>query len=54
LLQIFQIDGKKVCEHNLSNKIQHKISLNNFQNGVYLIVVFNKEQKETRQLIIAK
>lgn len=54
LLQVFQVDGKKVYEQNISNKKQHEIPLSNFQNGIYLLVIFDEKQRETHKLVIAK
>ena len=54
LLQVFQVDGKKVYEQHISNKKQNEIPLINFQNGIYLLVISDEKQKETHKLVIAK
>lgn len=54
LLQVFQVNGKKVYEQSISNKYQNRIPLSNFHNGVYLIVILDEKQKETHKLVIAK
>ena len=54
MLQVFQMDGKKVLENNLSGENQNKIDLHNFQNGIYIIVIFNENKKAIHKLVIAK
>lgn len=53
-LQLFQIDGKKMGEYELTNQSQNEISLHNFSNGIYLVVITNDGQTSTHKLVITK